>query len=127
MGIFSGPQAHSGSSRSGHGGYMSIHSFKMPDLGEGTVAAEIVAWHVKSGDEVIEGQTIAEVSTDKAVVEIPAPVTGRVRSLGGEPGNSIPVGAELISFDTAGTKAPEGPAEVPVLAVVPNVTSVPLH
>jgi 2-oxoisovalerate dehydrogenase E2 component (dihydrolipoyl transacylase) len=50
-----------------------------------------------------------------------------VRALAGEPGNSIPVGAELISFDTAGAKAPEGPAEVPVLAVVPNVTPLPLH
>src|SRR5450755_3109185 len=127
MGIFSGTQAYCGRPRASHGGHMSVHSFKMPDLGEGTVAAEIVAWHVKPGDEVLEGQTIAEVSTDKAVVEIPAPVTGRVRALAGEPGNSIPVGAELISFDTAGTKAPEGPAEVPVLAVVPNVTSVPLH
>jgi 2-oxoisovalerate dehydrogenase E2 component (dihydrolipoyl transacylase) len=104
---------------------MSIHSFKMPDLGEGTVAAEIVAWHVKAGDEVVEGQTIAEVSTDKAVVEIPAPVTGRVRSLAGEPGNSIPVGAELISFDIGGAQNPQAPAEGPVLATAPVLTAVP--
>ena len=97
----------------------------MPDLGEGTVAAEIVAWHVKAGDEVVEGQTIAEVSTDKAVVEIPAPVTGRVRALAGEPGNSIPVGAELISFDTAGRQQPEASAEVPVLAAAPILAVVP--
>lgn len=78
---------------------MSIYVFKMPDLGEGTVEAEIVAWHVKPGDAVVEGQTMAEVSTDKAVVEVPAPVTGRVRALAGDAGTSIPVGAELISFD----------------------------
>jgi 2-oxoisovalerate dehydrogenase E2 component (dihydrolipoyl transacylase) len=104
---------------------MSIHSFKMPDLGEGTVAAEIVAWHVKAGDQVVEGQTIAEVSTDKAVVEIPAPVTGRVRALAGEPGSSIPVGAELISFDTAGASKPQAPVEAPVPAAVPILTAVP--
>jgi 2-oxoisovalerate dehydrogenase E2 component (dihydrolipoyl transacylase) len=106
---------------------MSVHSFKMPDLGEGTVAAEIVAWHVKPGDEVLEGQTIAEVSTDKAVVEIPAPVTGRVRALAGEPGNSIPVGAELISFDTAGANAAPPPTERPGPAVMPSAASVPVH
>jgi 2-oxoisovalerate dehydrogenase E2 component (dihydrolipoyl transacylase) len=104
---------------------MSIHSFKMPDLGEGTVAAEIVAWHVKAGDDVVEGQTIAEVSTDKAVVEIPAPVTGRVRSLAGEPGNSIPVGAELISFDTDAAQSLKAPAEGPALAAAPALTAVP--
>jgi 2-oxoisovalerate dehydrogenase E2 component (dihydrolipoyl transacylase) len=105
---------------------MSIHSFKMPDLGEGTVAAEIVAWHVKAGDEVVEGQTIAEVSTDKAVVEIPAPVTGRVRSLAGEPGNSIPVGAELISFDTSGAPKAQAPAAAPTIAAVPASGKVPV-
>ncbi len=105
---------------------MSVHSFKMPDLGEGTVAAEIVAWHVKPGDEVIEGQTIAEVSTDKAVVEIPAPVTGRVRALAGEPGNSIPVGAELISFDTAGANAAPAPVERPAPALMPSAASGPV-
>ncbi|MFI4889360.1 MAG: dihydrolipoamide acetyltransferase family protein [Steroidobacterales bacterium] len=101
---------------------MSIFSFKMPDLGEGTVAAEIVAWHVGPGDAVTEGQTIAEVSTDKAVVEIPAPVTGRVRSLAGEAGTSIAVGAELISFDhemAPGSTAGASPAASPSVASPP--------
>ena len=59
---------------------MSRYVFKMPDLGEGTVEAEIVAWHVKVGDMVKEDQVMAEVMTDKAAVEVPAPVTrhGRV-------------------------------------------------
>ena len=105
---------------------MSIHSFKMPDLGEGTVAAEIVAWHVKAGDQVVEGQTIAEVSTDKAVVEIPAPVTGRVHALAGEPGSSISVGAELISFDTSGAPKAQGPAVAPVVGASPKSADVPV-
>ena len=62
-----------------HGGRMSRYVFKMPDLGEGTVSAEVVEWKVKVGDVVTEDQIIAEVMTDKAAVEIPAPVTGRVR------------------------------------------------
>ena len=57
---------------------MSRYVFKMPDLGEGTVEAEIVAWHVKVGDLVNEDQLMAEIMTDKAAVEVPAPVTGRV-------------------------------------------------
>jgi 2-oxoisovalerate dehydrogenase E2 component (dihydrolipoyl transacylase) len=80
---------------------MSRYVFKMPDLGEGTVAAEIVACHVKPGDVVKEEQVILEVMTEKAAVEINSPVSGRIVSIAGQPGNSIPVGAELIVFDTA--------------------------
>ena len=57
---------------------MSQFIFKMPDLGEGTVEAEIVAWHTKPGDSVNEDQVIVEVMTDKAAVEVPAPVSGTV-------------------------------------------------
>jgi 2-oxoisovalerate dehydrogenase E2 component (dihydrolipoyl transacylase) len=79
---------------------MTRYVFKMPDLGEGTVEAEVVAWHVKVGDLVTEDQVMAEVMTEKAAVELPAPVTGRVLSLTGAPGDMVPVGAELIVFDT---------------------------
>ena len=79
---------------------MSRHVVKLPDLGEGTVASEIVAWRVQVGDQVTEDQPIVEMSTDKAVVEMPSPVTGRVVSLGGQPGDQIAVGAELIVLDT---------------------------
>ena len=72
--------------------------FKMPDLGEGTVEAEIVRWHTKPGDAVIEDQPIVEVMTDKAAVEVPAPVSGRVLSISGAPGDKIAVGAPLIVF-----------------------------
>ena len=62
---------------------MSQFIFKMPDLGEGTVEAEIVAWHTKPGDSVNEDQVIVEVMTDKAAVEVPAPVSGTVVSITG--------------------------------------------
>lgn len=95
---------------------MSQYVFKMPDLGEGTVEAEIVAWHVKVGDEVIEDKVIAEIMTDKAAVEVPSPVTGRIVSLNGSPGDKIPVGAPLIVFETAaaaGAAAPVAEAAKP--------------
>jgi 2-oxoisovalerate dehydrogenase E2 component (dihydrolipoyl transacylase) len=78
---------------------MSQFVFKMPDLGEGTVEAEIVAWHAKPGDSVDEDQVIVEVMTDKAAVEVPAPVSGRVVSITGAPGDKVAVGSPLIVFD----------------------------
>ena len=92
---------------------MSRYVFKMPDLGEGTVSAEVVEWKVKVGDSVKEDQIIAEVMTDKAAVEIPAPVSGRVLSITGQPGEMVAVGSELIAFDTtdgAAAKAAPAPA-----------------
>ena len=56
---------------------MSRYVFKLPDLGEGTVQAEIVSWRVKPGDTVTEDEVIVEVMTEKAAVEVPAPVSGR--------------------------------------------------
>jgi 2-oxoisovalerate dehydrogenase E2 component (dihydrolipoyl transacylase) len=91
---------------------MSRYVFKMPDLGEGTVEAEIVAWHVKVGDLVKEDQLMAEVMTDKAAVEVPAPVTGRVISVTGQPGEMVKVGSELIVFETdASAPTAEPPAK----------------
>jgi 2-oxoisovalerate dehydrogenase E2 component (dihydrolipoyl transacylase) len=79
---------------------MSRYVFKLPDLGEGTVAAEIVGWRVKPGDVVAEDDVIVEVMTDKAAVEVPSPVSGRVLATTGSPGESVPVGSELIVFET---------------------------
>ena len=90
---------------------VSTYSFKLPDLGEGTVEAEIVAWHVKPGDSVAEDQVIADVMTDKATVELPAPVTGRVVSLAGSAGELVAVGTEIIVFETAEKPAVPLPAE----------------
>jgi 2-oxoisovalerate dehydrogenase E2 component (dihydrolipoyl transacylase) len=91
---------------------MSRFVFRMPDLGEGTVEAEVVEWKVKVGDVVHEDQVIAEVMTDKAAVEVPSPVSGRVLSLTGNPGDMVAVGSELIVFDTSG----EAPAEAAPVA-----------
>ncbi|MGH8137018.1 MAG: dihydrolipoamide acetyltransferase family protein [Steroidobacteraceae bacterium] len=92
---------------------MSRYVFKLPDLGEGTVEAEIVGWRVKAGDAVSEDDVIVEVMTEKAAVELPAPVSGRVVSTTGAPGEMVPVGAELIVFETdaaAAAPAPEATA-----------------
>jgi 2-oxoisovalerate dehydrogenase E2 component (dihydrolipoyl transacylase) len=100
---------------------MSRHVVKLPDLGEGTVSSEIVAWHVKIGDSVTEDQPMVEMSTDKAVVEMPSPVAGRVVSLGGQPGDHIAVGAELIVLETVeGAAAAEKPEEKKEAASAPK-------
>ena len=80
---------------------MSRYVFKLPDLGEGTVSAEIVGWRVHPGDWVAEEQVLVEVMSEKAAVEIPSPVSGRVVSTTGQPGERVAVGSELIVFDTA--------------------------
>jgi 2-oxoisovalerate dehydrogenase E2 component (dihydrolipoyl transacylase) len=92
---------------------MSRQVFKLPDLGEGTVSAEIVAWHVKPGDMLKEDQPLVEMSTDKAVVEIPAPFSGRILTITGKPGDVIAVGAELATFETDAT------GELPAIAPPP--------
>lgn len=79
---------------------MDRYVMRMPDLGEGTVSAEVIEWKVRVGEEVAEDAPLVEMSTDKAVVEVPVPVSGRVVSLTGEPGDEIAVGAELAVFDT---------------------------
>ncbi len=79
---------------------MTRYVFKMPDLGEGTVEAEVVAWHIKVGDVVQEDQLMAEVMTDKAAVEVPAPVSGKVVTINGQPGDMVRVGSELVVFET---------------------------
>jgi 2-oxoisovalerate dehydrogenase E2 component (dihydrolipoyl transacylase) len=84
---------------------MSRYVFKMPDLGEGTVSAEVVAWHIKQGDFVKEDQVMCEVMTEKAAVEVPAPVSGRIVSLTGQPGDMVAVGAELVVFETETSSA----------------------
>jgi 2-oxoisovalerate dehydrogenase E2 component (dihydrolipoyl transacylase) len=93
---------------------MSRYVFKLPDLGEGTVEAEIVGWRVKPGDTVAEDDVVVEVMTEKAAVEVPSPVSGRVVSTTGAPGDMVPVGSELIVLDTepagAAAAAPAKPA-----------------
>ena len=77
--------------------------FKLPDLGEGAVEAEIVEWHVRPGEVVAEGDAIVDVMTDKANVEIPAPVGGTVVRTSGSAGDRVAVGAELAAFAVDGS------------------------
>ena len=81
---------------------MGQYTIKMPDIGEGIAEVELVEWRVKPGDEVKEDQVLADVMTDKATVEIPSPVNGKVMSLGAEPGTMMAVGAELIRLEVEG-------------------------
>ncbi len=83
---------------------MSEYVFKLPDLGEGTVESEIAEWMVKVGDEVREEDPICSMLTDKAAIELSAPVSGRVKSLAGDLGDVIPVGSPLITFETDGAE-----------------------
>ena len=78
------------------------YEFKLPDIGEGIAEAEIVAWHVKVGDEIAEDQQIADMMTDKATVEMESPVAGKVVELAGEVGDQIPIGSVLAVIETAG-------------------------
>jgi 2-oxoisovalerate dehydrogenase E2 component (dihydrolipoyl transacylase) len=85
-------------------------AFLLPDLGEGLTEAEIVTWRVQAGDVVAVDQTVVEVETAKAVVEVPVPFAGRVTALHGEPGDVLAVGAPLITV--AGADAERRPAEI---------------
>jgi 2-oxoisovalerate dehydrogenase E2 component (dihydrolipoyl transacylase) len=104
---------------------MSRYVFKLPDLGEGTVQAEIVGWRVKPGDVVSEDDVLVEVMTEKAAVEVPAPVSGKVVSTTGQPGDSVPVGSELVVIETASAQpaAAAPPAPAPVNGGLTNGTA----
>jgi 2-oxoisovalerate dehydrogenase E2 component (dihydrolipoyl transacylase) len=83
--------------------------FKLPDVGEGTAEAEIVAWHVRVGDVVKEDAPLVDVMTDKATVEMTSPVSGRIVSLNGEPGDMAPVGGPIVVFEVDGEETGSGP------------------
>lgn len=82
---------------------MGTHVIKMPDIGEGIAQVELVEWFVKVGDLIAEDQVVADVMTDKATVEIPSPVSGKVLALGGQPGEVMAVGSELIRIEVEGS------------------------
>ncbi|MDP9932977.1 dihydrolipoamide acetyltransferase family protein [Variovorax paradoxus] len=98
---------------------MATHAIKVPDLGEGIAEVELVAWHVQPGDTVIEDQVLADVMTDKATVEIPSPVAGKVLALGGEVGRQMAVGAELIRIDVGASGETEAVRAAPAQAPAP--------
>ncbi|MDZ3993232.1 dihydrolipoamide acetyltransferase family protein [Pseudomonas sp. Teo4] len=100
---------------------MGTHVIKMPDIGEGIAQVELVEWFVKVGDVITEDQVVADVMTDKATVEIPSPVSGKVLALGGQPGEVMAVGSELIRIEVEGSgnhvDVPQAkPVEAPAVA-----------
>ncbi|MBK7613947.1 MAG: 2-oxo acid dehydrogenase subunit E2 [Vitreoscilla sp.] len=92
---------------------MTLHTIPMPDLGEGIAEVELVKWQVQPGDVVAEDQILCDVMTDKAAVEIPSSVAGRVVALGGEIGQMLAVGAVLIRIEGEAAEAAPVPASAP--------------
>ena len=92
---------------------MAEYKYKLPDVGEGVVEAEIVEWHIKEGDSVTEDQHILDVMTDKATVEIPCAVNGVVKKIVGAPGDVLPVGTEILVIEIDGTAPTEEEAPAP--------------
>ena len=107
---------------------MAEHVIRMPDVGEGVAEAELVEWHVKIGDRIREDAILAAVMTDKATVEIPSPVDGEIVWLGGEIGDVLAVGSDLVRLKVLGednavpaTGAPVAPArKIPTAETVPS-------
>ncbi|MCF8997535.1 2-oxo acid dehydrogenase subunit E2, partial [Pseudomonas carnis] len=108
---------------------MGTHVIKMPDIGEGIAEVELSVWHVKVGDLVVEDQVLADVMTDKAMVDIPSPVHGKVISLGGEPGEVMAVGSILISIEVEGAGNTKDMPEVaePAKAAPPVAEAKPVQ
>src|SRR3954453_16188179 len=82
---------------------MGRYVIKGPDIGEGMSEAEIVAWHVAPGQVIREEDPLVDVMTDKATVELPAPVAGTILAIHGNPGERRPVGSELVVLDVSGS------------------------
>ncbi|MCT8003648.1 2-oxo acid dehydrogenase subunit E2 [Sphingomonas sanguinis] len=89
---------------------MARFTFRLPDIGEGISEAEIVAWHVKLGDRVEEDQSVADMMTDKATVEMESPVSGTVVELAGEVGDQVPIGSALMVIETDAVEEAASPA-----------------
>lgn len=110
---------------------MGVHVIRLPDIGEGIAEAELTEWHAKPGDLIIEDQVLAVVMTDKAAVEVPSSVSGKVVELGGEIGELIAVGSVLIRIEVDGegneTEAPieEAQTETPEPVAEPKPLAEP--
>jgi len=90
---------------------MARFTFRLPDIGEGISEAEIVAWHVKIGDRVEEDQSVADMMTDKATVEMESPVSGTVVELAGAVGDQVPIGSALMVIETDAVEEAQSAAE----------------
>jgi 2-oxoisovalerate dehydrogenase E2 component (dihydrolipoyl transacylase) len=96
-----------------------LKEFRLPDVGEGLTEADIVAWHVKPGDQVEVNQIIVEIETAKAVVELPSPWDGTVARLLAEEGQTVDVGTPIITVEVSGEPAVGGEADSAERSVVP--------
>ncbi|MFV0382849.1 dihydrolipoamide acetyltransferase family protein [Paracoccus sp. (in: a-proteobacteria)] len=109
---------------------MAISSIRIPDVGEGVAQVELVEWHVKPGDVVREDDVLAAVMTDKATVEIPSLYTGTILSLGAAIGDTVAVGADLVTIehDGEGSEAarPAEPAEAGETRARPDTPPPPM-
>src|SRR5207253_10461493 len=81
---------------------MGRYVVKLPDIGEGTTEAEIVAWHISPGQVIREEDPLVDIMTDKATVEIPSPVAGTVVTIEGAVGEKRTVGSLLVTLDVVG-------------------------
>ena len=98
---------------------MANYVFRLPDIGEGIVEAEITAWHVKPGEWLEEDQPMVDMMTDKATVEMTAPVSGRISALHGEIGQKIAIGAPLVELELEGVAPSAAPAATPLANPAP--------
>ncbi|ERG88732.1 MAG: pyruvate/2-oxoglutarate dehydrogenase complex, dihydrolipoamide acyltransferase (E2) component [halophilic archaeon J07HX5] len=87
-----------------------MFEYELPDVGEGVAEGEIVAWTVELGDSVEEDDVLAEIETDKAVVDLPAPVDGTIETLHAEVGDVVPVGEVVVTIDDGADETAEEPA-----------------
>src|SRR5438132_14416267 len=94
--------------------------FYMPDIGEGVVEGEVVAWKVKEGDKVKLDQPLVEVMTDKATVELPSPRAGTIQKINFKDGDICPVGKVLVTIDDDGASTSAGATPAPVPAAAPK-------
>jgi pyruvate dehydrogenase E2 component (dihydrolipoamide acetyltransferase) len=105
--------------------------FKLPDIGEGIAEGEIVKWLVKVGDTVKEHQSVVEVMTDKATVEVPAPSAGKITEIRAKEGEVVPVGKVIFVLDSASGAAkpdaakPEAPKAESPKAEAPKPAAAP--
>jgi len=99
-----------------------LREFKLPDVGEGLTEADIVAWHVKPGEAVEDGQIIVEIETAKAVVELPCPWDGTVARLLAEEGQTVEVGVPIIAVEVG---APDSAERAPAPALAPAEGTAP--
>ena len=98
---------------------MTLRIVKLPDVGEGVAEAELVEWHVSVGETVTTETVLAEVMTDKATVEISAPVAGVVTFLAGTPGDKLAIGCDFAAIEMGGESVPAESTDVESTDVLP--------